>query len=410
MQAQTTGGLQYYRATDKTGINVFEAPKETDVEFDGFNVHVGLSNSMLFQGLSQSGPNMENELASNFNLPTSNVDFNAQLANGVRMHLRSWVASPGQGATFHIKGGYIQIDRLDFISEGFLGNAMDNLRFRIGHMDFNYGDAHFRRSDNAHSMHNPFVENYIMDSYTNEIGGEVYYMSGPFLGMVGMTNSRMNQSTVAKDDEDFEDSPTFFGKLGFDQQINPDLRVRLTGSALTVSQTESFYLYGGDRAGARYENLLGGGDRDARFAPDFDVSSFAPDGPVPNDGATAFQINPFVQYGGLEMFGVIERASGKHAQDDDTRSFTQLGGELLYRFGQDERFYIGGRYNTVNGELSGGNDITVDRLTLGGGWFMADNIMAKLEYVTQNHDGFNDHDARYDADFSGIMLEAIVSF
>ena len=410
--AQSAGDLQYYRPMDKTGINMFEAPKETESVFDGLNVHIGLQNTMQFQGLSQSGNDDLNNLGTNFNLPTSNLDFNAQLADGVRMHLRSWVASPGQGASFHIKGGYIQFDRLDFVTEGFMEDLMDNVRIRIGHLDFNYGDAHFRRSDNAHTMHNPFVGNYIMDAYTNEIGGEVYYMSGPFLGMVGITNSRMNQNILKKEDDDLQDKPTFFGKLGYDSQVNDDLRFRLTGSALTVSQTEAVYLYGGDRAASgRYYGVLDvdGGATGGRFNPDFSVSGFAPGGPIAGE-VTAFQINPFVRFRGLEFFGVIENATGKNTTEDDTRSFTQLGGELIYRFGQDDRFYLGTRYNTVGGEMANGNDIDIDRLNIGGGWFIADNIMTKLEYVSQSYDGFPEGNIRHNAEFSGIMLEAIVSF
>ena len=30
---------------------------------------------------------------------------------------------------------------------------------RVGHMEINYGDAHFRRSDNGNAMYNPFVGN-----------------------------------------------------------------------------------------------------------------------------------------------------------------------------------------------------------------------------------------------------------
>ncbi|GEM_PF-2590807 len=43
--------LQYYRAQDKTGINMFESPKETDVEFDGLRVKVGGANTLQFQAL-----------------------------------------------------------------------------------------------------------------------------------------------------------------------------------------------------------------------------------------------------------------------------------------------------------------------------------------------------------------------
>ena len=49
---------------------------------------------------------------------------------------------------------------------------------RVGHIEINYGDAHFRRSDNGNAIYNPFVGNYIMDAFTTEIGGEVYLKTG----------------------------------------------------------------------------------------------------------------------------------------------------------------------------------------------------------------------------------------
>lgn len=42
-------------------------------------------------------------------------------------------------------------------------------------MENNYGDAHFRRSDNAQAIYNPFVGNLIMDAFTTEVGAELYY-------------------------------------------------------------------------------------------------------------------------------------------------------------------------------------------------------------------------------------------
>ncbi|HBQ60182.1 MAG TPA: hypothetical protein DD671_11325, partial [Balneolaceae bacterium] len=91
-----------------------------------------------------------------------------------------------------------------------------------------------------------------------------------------------------------------------------------------------------------------------------------------------------------------------------SRSFTQLGAELLYRFGMDESFYVGGRYNTVSGESLADGDIDISRINLGGGWFMTENVMTKLEYVNQSYDGFSGDYAG--AEFSGIMLEAVISF
>ena len=43
--------MQHIRPTDQRGINVFEAPKETDVPFTGFKLGFGAAFTQQFQGL-----------------------------------------------------------------------------------------------------------------------------------------------------------------------------------------------------------------------------------------------------------------------------------------------------------------------------------------------------------------------
>lgn len=404
-QAQERNNIQYYTPPTKAGLNVFEAPFTTDKEFDGVYVRIGGSNTLQFQGLShENDANNLSDLQSNFNLATSNLDFDVALAPGMRMHLRTYLSSQHHSEAW-VKGGYLQIDSFDFIEEGFLSSLSDNIRIKVGHMQNNYGDTHFRRSDNGAAILNPFVGNYIMDSFTTEVGGEVYVYSGDIFGMVGVTNGKLNQST---NEETIKTKPSFLTKIGYDSQVNDDLRFRLTGSLFRVSQSSSIYLYSGDRAGTRYYNVIEPGNfRAGRYSPTFTVSSRAPGGPIAGE-MTAIMINPFVKFQGLEFFGVFETVTGQIDTEADSRTFTQLGAELLYRFGMDEDFYLGTRYNTVSGEEVGGNDIDINRINIGGGWFMTDNVMTKLEYVKQSYDGFTGDYAG--AEFSGIMLEAVVSF
>ncbi|WP_340106081.1 hypothetical protein [Rhodohalobacter sp. 8-1] len=410
--AQQDRDLQYFVAPDKTGLNQFEAPFTTDMEFDGLKVRIGGSNTLQFQGISHDNdagslPELEN----NFNLATSNLDFDVQLDRGLRMHLRTYLSSQHHPEAW-VKGGYIQIDRLDFIAEDFAAGLMDNLRFKVGHMELNYGDAHFRRTDNGAAIHNPFVGNYIMDSFTTEVAGEIYYYSGPIFGMFGLSNGKLNQSTEAGA---FKTHATVYGKLGYDKQINDDFRFRLTGSILNVSQSPSIYLYSGDRAGTRYYNVITPGNfRAGRYAPSFTPGR----GQDPGVGEmTSIMINPFVKFNGLEFFGLIESVTGKQTgsvdtgfTEPDSRNFTQLAGEVLYRFGASEDIYLGARYNLVDGEQSNG-DIEITRFNIGGGWFLTNNVLAKLEYVTQSYDGEGFDGGPFDgATFDGVMLEAVVSF
>ncbi|MEX0928291.1 MAG: hypothetical protein WD266_04385 [Balneolales bacterium] len=392
--AQQSRDLQYFRAPDKTGLNVFETPKSTDVEFDGLNFRIGGSNTLQFQGLSHSN-NGNVELAKigpNFNLATSNLDIDVQLSDGLRMHLSTYLSSRHHPEAW-VKGGYMQIDRLDFIQDDFMAGLMDKLTIRVGHMQINYGDNHFRRSDNGQAIFNPFVGNYIMDSFTTEVAGEVYYQHNGLLAMVGVTNGKLNQSVF---DTDIMTRPSYLGKLGYDSQVNEDLRVRLTGSVYTTSQSGGNTLYSGDRAGSRYYGVMEGSFRSGHFDPGF------------TNEVTAIMINPFVKFQGLEFYGVFENSSGKAAAEPDLRTFNQYGAELLYRLGRSENVYLGGRFNQVSGELAGGTDVDITRLNVGGGWFLTDNVLTKVEYVKQSYNGFNS--ILEEGKFNGLMIEAVISF
>lgn len=406
--AQFDREMQYFTNPDQTGLNQFEAPFETDVEFDGLNVRIGGANTLQFQGIrhdnnvsSQSEIPALSQLESNFNLATSNLDLDVALADGLRMHLRTYLTSQHHTEAY-VKSGYMQVDRLDFIQEGLLSDVMDKVRIKVGHMELNYGDNHFRRTDNASAIHNPFVGNYIMDSFTTEVAGEVYYYNKGLLAMFGLSNGKLNQSVVAND---IKTHATVYGKLGYEKKMGDVIHLRLTGSILNVSNSPSIYLYSGDRAGSRYYSVMDDGFRSGRYAPSFTAGG---ENPIAGE-MTAIMINPFLKFQGVEFYGVYENTSG-NVKGSDSRTYNQYGAELLYRFGANDNFYLGGRYNLVDGESLSG-DVEIDRINIGGGWFLTKNVLAKLEYMKQSYDGNGFVDTKYDGgEFDGVMLEAVISF
>jgi hypothetical protein len=316
------------------------------------------------------------------------------------MHLRTYLSSRHHPEPY-VKGGYIQVDRLDFISKGFMEDLMKYTTLKIGHMENNYGDAHFRRSDNAQAMYNPFVGNLIMDAFTTEVGAELYYQRDGFIGMVGFTNGKLNQDVANPD----TGGASFLAKLGYDKQINDDFRLRLTGSLYNTGQVRTSYLYSADRAGSRYYLVLE--NEDATASGNFRSGRYNPN---LRNKITALMFNPFVKYKGLEFFGTYETSSGKSDSEAEERTANQYAGELIYRFGQNEKFYVGGRYNMVDAEDVSGDDIEITRFNLAAGWFLTKNIMAKLEYVSQKHEGYSDTSIFNEGKFDGLMLETVISF
>lgn len=410
--AQQPVGLQYFRPYDQRGIYFFEPPKIDTVGFDGFDIYWGAAFTQQLQMLDHSneaeavlvdGVNVNEliEIGTGFNLATANLYLGAQLADGVRVNLTTYLSSRHHPESW-VKGGYVQVDRLPMLRSQALDNLMDYLTLRVGHFEINYGDGHFRRTDNGMAMWNPFVGNYLMDAFATEIGGEVYFQTNGFLAMGAVTGGEI-RGTVTDPEER---APSFYGKLGFDREVTDDLRLRLTGSAYTTQESLNNTLYSGDRAGSRYYLVL----ENTRAS----VSSNFTSGRInPNlrDHVTSFMINPFVQFRGLELFGLIERAEGGNDNEPEDRTWNQYAVEAIYRFLPRDQLYVGGRYNVVTGALAGsGAEVSVDRIQVGAGWFVTPNILVKGEYVRQNYDDFPTTDIRHGGAFDGLVIEGVIAF
>ena len=404
--------IPQYRYRDFRGINQFEA-LDSDIIYDGFKVRLGGAFAVQMQALSHSNGSTDTLalIGNNFNLPTANLDVDVALADGMRMHLRTYLSARHHPESW-VKGGYIQVDNLNWLKDGLLENVMDFTTLKMGMMEINYGDYHFRRTDNARAIYNPFVGNLIMDAFNTEAGAELYFNPGDFIIMAGVTNGKLNQSVATDTVTPY--TPAFLGKIGWDKQMNDDLRLRLTGSFYTSAEGKTNYLYFGDRAGSRYYLVMEpqGADpvassRSGRWNPSF------------INEVTSVMINPFVKFKGLEFFGAYETTSGKISGENDTRSYTQIYGELVYRLGSREQYYIGGRYNSVSGQLTNfvpntdAQEISISRFAIAAGWYMTPNVMIKAEYVNQDYNDFPDTGGNsifHDGNFNGAVLEATISF
>src|ERR1044071_4888214 len=366
--------MQYFRPLDKRGINVFETTKNPGAEFSGFKLDFGAAFTSQVQNLSHANtavPNIvggvnTNELADigfGFNNSTANLALNAQLAPGMRVALTSYLSSRHHNETW-VKDGYIQIDQSP-VDIAPLKMLFEIATVRVGHMEINYGDAHFRRSDNGNALYNPFVGNYIMDAFTTEIGGEVYLKTSGVIAMGAITGGEIRGTVLTPGQR----GPTLIGKLGVDRNVKKDLRVRLTGSMYKTDKAINSTLYGGDRAGSRYYYVLENSIATETAQKDSGLIN-----PGFKNKVTAFQMNPFVKFRGMEVFGVIERAQGKATTETTERTWNQYAEDAGYRFMADEKLFAGVRYNKEHGELAGiTGDVSAARWQLAAGWFLTPN-------------------------------------
>ena len=410
LSTQRKQTLQFWKFNDQRSVNVFESPKVEGVEYKGFALEFGGAFTQQFQTIIHentatpvvvAGVNTNKliEIGPGFNNATANLYIDGQLAKGVRMNLTLYLSSKHHNETW-VKEGYVQFDGAPFAKK-LLDGVFKDVTLKFGHMEINYGDAHFRRSDNGQAIFNPLVGNLMMDGFTTQIGTELYYRPGNgVLAMVGATNGEIRGTVFTPNSRE----AAYLGKVGFDKMFN-DVRFRLTGSFFSQSSSANNTLYGGDRAGSRYNYVL----ENTRASSTGNAWSGNVD-PLMKDRLTSMMINPFVRAGGFEFFGTYEQAKGRASSETADRTFTQMATEFVYRFAENDKFFLAARWNDVKGDYLTAPGINVTRMQVGGGWFLTPSLMAKLEAVQQEWKNFPANDIRNGGKFKGVVLEAVISF
>jgi hypothetical protein len=428
------GEMQYYRYNDKTGINIFETSKFDTTAFTKMHVKVGANFEMTFQSLADrntAAPVTQSPYVGNitslesmtpgFDLPMANLNVDVQLADGIRVNVTAYLASRHHEETW-VKGGYIQFDKLLFLHSGLVDNLMKNFTIKVGQFDVDYGDQHYRRTDGGNTIYNPFIENYIMDEFATEIGGEIYYhnKSGLF-AMGGVTNGELDPTALTATKMDSATGQpnhydaAFHGKLGFDKQVTKDFRVRLSGSIYTVKSDNSNTLFGGDRTGSHYFYIMSNAAvaKGSTLSNANDYNPFSGRlNPGFSEAVNTYMANAFLKYKGFEVFGTYENAHGRAITEFTNRQATRFAIDGIYRFpANTENFWVGFRYNTVTAALQGySSNVTAEREAGSIGWFLTRNIMAKFEYVNQVYMGYPANNILNGGKFNGFCMEASIAF
>lgn len=405
--------IDFYRSSDRNGVNVFEPAKKAEMTpFEGIRLRIGGSFTQQFQALGHSNKGFLSdgnggnaveliEIGQNFNNATANWSMDVQLAKGAYVKLETYLSSRHHTEAW-VKGGYMQLDNLEFLGFDFINSMMEYMRFKIGHMEINYGDAHFRRTDNGNAIFNPYVGNNILDAFTTEVGVEAYAFTGPLMGMFGISNGEIKGDVTTPDKKD----PSIYYKLAYDDQVNDDLRLRASFSGYGTDKSANNTLFGGDRTGSRYyyalekfDATVSGNAFSGRFNPGF------------RSKVSATVINLFAKFNALEAFVSLDNASGRSATETKDRDVSQTVFDVLYRFREAEDIYLGFKYNTVTGRPSGyTKDIKINRTQIAAGWYFTDNILMKAEWVMQEHEDYPTTSQFYKGKFDGLMLEAVIGF
>jgi hypothetical protein len=387
----------------------FEESQLKGDDFEKLNVRLGADFAMQYQILSHHADSALIPLGTGFNLPTANMVIESLLAPGIKVNLTTYLSSRHHNEAW-VKGGYLIIDELPFIKSEAVDKLMDYLTLRVGDMDVNFGDAHFRRSDNGNVSSNPFVGNYVLDAFSTQIAAELMFRSNGWLLMGAVSTGSLKpaltgySASTGYTEYDTPKELAFYWKGGYDKQVTEDWRVRLTLSGYHSPNHHFGSLYNGDRTGSRYYLIM---NRVTNSANDVDITKNHTSGtwgPGFTDRNNAFMLNLFSKYKGFEFFGTLEGMNGTTVAGSPV-SMSQYAAEGIYRFGGDEQFYGGLRYNRAWNK----DEQAINRFQAAAGWNIIESILLKLEYVNQKYTGFN---TLYGADagFNGVMVEAAISF
>lgn len=421
------------RPTDKDGINVFETPK-TETEFTGLNVKLGGALALPFSMLDHSNTvtrtpgyaynydspaaNSLVPLTAGFGLPQANLYVKSNLSDGVYLNFELYLASRHHNETW-VKGGFLQFDKMPFLPFEFVDNIMKHTTLKVGQFDVNYGDAHFRRSDGGMTMYNPFMENHILDEFSTEIGVEADVHLGDFIVVGSVTNGKLNNDLTKIDNtrnatkhSNGKHNPAWIGKLAYDKQFSDQFRARASVSGYYTAGSVRNTLLSGDRTGSNYYGVM------YNVGPGTSTYTNGRFSPGMSHQVSALMGNLFLKYSPVEMvsiesFTTIENISGRAINAENPRKANQFVTDLVVRFGADEDFFVGGRYNTMNAEMGAGDNAytaDINRVAISAGWFMTKNIMAKLEYVKQNYNGFPTGTIQDGAEFNGLTLQGSIAF
>jgi hypothetical protein len=434
-----------WRPYDQRGINQFETPKDGEtIPFEGLRIRFGAGFTQQYQNLKHENTALNNDKATltsstgvksvgnklyplqpGFNTSQANLFTDVQLADGIRLNVTTYLSARHHNEAW-VKGGYIQFDKLPF-NTPFFNKLMELATIKVGHMEINYGDQHFRRTDGGQSLQNPFIENHIVDAFATEIGGEVYLQKNGLFGMLGVSNGmikgHVDSTFKTTQDDNTKRNPSIYLKGGLDKRLSEKLRVRLSGSLYTNSSQagSGLTLYGGDRTGSNYwmvmeTEMMKEKGTNAIIKSTYDGAAFSGRyNPGFSKKITAIMLNGFVKAGGLEVFGTVESAKGRSKSEVSERNMTQLAGDVIYRFGKAENLFIGARYNTVKAEqlnaaTSSLYDVNITRIVGSAGWFVTRNVLLKGEVVNQEYKDFLPADYRNGGKFSGFVIEAVVGF
>lgn len=374
-------------------------------------LRIGLDAVSIWQNLEQSNaPDTLAELSHGFQAAVGNLHIAAALAEGIDVYVEFYLSSKQHAGQLFDREGWVNLSKLpEKWNVLNLNRLLDHIDVKAGHFEVDFGNQHLRRSDNAQVQKNPLIGNFIVDPNTVEAGLEVIGTEGLFHWLVGYGDG----VTV----ESFLDGRgnSFHSKVWLQPTSR---RYNLAASVYQVDHSETPIrsakgtwdeLFAGNRSGSRYSGVLVYPAVNNQLASEAGQINLGQ-----GKDELAWQLDAeydarplwlYAQYGRLKDSDINGSDPGKPEE-----KWSYWGAEAKLDVLPDA-LYVAGRYSRASTEKFQNieMDAFTDRVQLGLGYRLIDQMLFKIEYVTQRFDGFT---VGYtdDPKFDGVLIEGSVSF
>ena len=293
----------------------------------------------------------------------------------------------------------------------FLEPILSKVDIKAGHFLVDFGDNKDHRSNNAIVQKNPLVGNFVVDPNIVSIGMQLSSKPGTRFGwLVGANNGTTT--------EDWNVGRGFGvnGKLIY-YPIKP---LRASVSYMTADNSDNptkaaggsaLQMFTGNRSGERYAGVMGGGQAPGNVFPQAGEKFTAGQFDLTYDRAS-FPIKLYGHYGRTQ-----DKDINGSAADAPEETWNYYAGDVVYKITPE--LYAAARYSAATTDMLNGRetDGKVNRIQVGGGFWLTKNMLMKLEYVTQKYEGFREGDmvnngiqAWRDPEFNGFVAEVSFAF
>ena len=399
----------------------FRAEETKDVligRSSNINLYMGLQTAGRLQYLEENDVTIRgtptNDLEPAFQTAWGNLSFMAEIGDGdILVFADLYLSSRPHASQTYGNEGYMLFRRIPGESDvsDFLNDSIfRHVNIKAGHFEIDFGDAHYRKTDNAWTSRNPLVGNYLINPDVEEIGVEVFSKPHwPVGWLVGVTSG-----TTTENLNEGRGMAAVHGKLWWE----PNDDFRISASAYYVDHSDnppsgagstSGRLFSSSRAGGVYGGVWGGGNQPGDLTVGADELVTALQGDV------TWSPGPWEFYGNL---GWVEDADPNGSlPGEPTERWVYGAAEAVYFFNQ--RTWLAGRYSFGQADDVKGadSDGRIHRIQAGGGYWLTRNVLVKGEYVYQFASGFDDAeglvagvDIGNDPSFNGVIMEVSFKF